>query len=633
MQHFARLLPLLALAAATARAQDPATLVDRSYPVLPPIQETYLQSVDHDYDPDPNAPWRLSTGPTPPLTSFEDWFRGYTAERGVTWPEGSSLSYLPLLGRIDVRNTEANHALFRFIVARWQPQQIRVNFQFASAAPAAFRELGLEDVLGTSLSPEEWSALRARLAAHPGVELRDCPTILARRGTIDTAKGVSEVIYPTEFDVEPFRGDDGKTGVRVEPQDFRTREVGTIAQVVPGVSPTEQWLTLDMTPVTVFPPSWRDFAGPGSPAAGAFVQPFFPVFALATSVDLRDGRTLVFGGVVVDEPEKGSRVQLLFVSAERVLLDGSPLPLARPVEEPPPPGLETRHFAILPAAGELALCVGADAASATNVTLCLRELAGHAGVDWPEGSFLRFDQIDWTVVVRNTPENLDRFRRALLRARIVPFQLRVRTRFLSATPEAFESLSLHERLGGSFSPDDWAALRAKLDAAPGVETRAWPTLLAQPGSTTTIKGVTETIYPAEFEIEPFFLGDGTNAAPNVDWSVATAVPVNFQMREVGQIVQLTPLLSSDGNRITVDLTQSLVLPPVWKDYADPAAGVGAMEQPFFPVVSLSAPFDLPPGYTAILGGTRVDDPATGPHHELFAIGVDLVGLDGEPFEP
>ena len=38
MQHFARLLPLLALAAATARAQDPATLVDRSYPVLPPIQ-------------------------------------------------------------------------------------------------------------------------------------------------------------------------------------------------------------------------------------------------------------------------------------------------------------------------------------------------------------------------------------------------------------------------------------------------------------------------------------------------------------------------------------------------------------------------------------------------------------------
>ena len=633
MQKLARLLPLLALAVATARAQDPATLVDRSYPVLPPIQEAYRLSVDPDYDPNPNAPWRLSAPRDPPLPSFEDWFRDYTAEYGVTWPEGSSRSYLPLFGRIDVRNTEANHALFRFIVARWQPQQIRVNFQFASAAPAAFRELGLEDVLGTSLSPEEWSALRARLAAHPGVELRDCPTMLAQRGTIDTAKGVSEVIYPTEFDVEPFRGDDGKTGVRVEPQDFRTREVGTIAQVVPGVSPTEQWLTLDMTPVVVFPPSWRDFAGPDSPAAGAFVQPFFPVFALATSVDLRDGRTLVFGGVVVDEPEKGSRVQLLFVSAERVLLDGSPLPLVRPVEEPPPPGFETRRFAILPAAGELALCVGADAASETNVALCLRGLAGHAGVDWPEGSFVRVDRPEWTVVVRNTPENLDRFRRALVRTRLVPFQFRVRTRFLSATPETFESLSLAEKLGGSFSPDDWAALRAKLDAAPGVETRAWPTLLAQPGSTTTIKGVTETIYPAEFEIEPFFLGDGTNAAPNVDWSVAAAVPVNFQTREVGQIVQLTPLLSSDGTRITVDLTQSLVLPPVWKDYADPAAGVGAMEQPFFPVVSLSAPFDLPPGYTAILGGTRVDDPATGPHHELFAIGVDPVGLDGEPLEP
>ena len=397
MQKFARLLPLLALAAAAARAQDPATLVDRSYPVLPLILETYLMSVDPDYDPNPNAPWCLSVPRDPPLPSFEDWFRGYTADRGVSWPEGSSLAWLPLFGRIDVRNTEANHALFRRVVARWQPQQIRVSLQFASAVPAAFRELGLEDALGISLSPDEWAALRARLAAHPGVELRDCPTVLSHPGTTDTVKGVSEVIYPAEFDVEPFRGADGKTGVRVEPQEFNTREVGTIVQVTPNVSSSEQWLSLELTPVAVFPPSWRDFAGPGSPVAGSLRQPFFPVFSLATIAALHDGRTLVFGGVVVDEPDKGSRVQLLFVSAERVLLDGSPLPFAVPAEEPPPPGFETRRFAILPAVGELALCVGAEAASATNVALCLR---GLADVDWPEGSFVRFDQIS-----RSTPRH------------------------------------------------------------------------------------------------------------------------------------------------------------------------------------------------------------------------------------
>ena len=624
------------LAAAAFAAAAPAAadaLVDRSYPVLPTIQEAHLQSVDPDYDPNPNAPWRLSVPRDPPLPSFEDWFRGYTAERGVSWPEGSSLAYSPLLGRIDVRNTEANHALFRRVVARWQPQQIRVSLQFASAAPAAFRELGLEDALGTSLSPDEWAALRARLAAHPGVELRACPTMLVRPGTIDTAKGVSEVIYPTEFAVEPFRGADGKTGVRVEPQDFDTREVGTIAQVAPGVSPTEQWLSLDLTPVVVFPPSWRDFAGPDSPAAGAFVQPFFPVFCLATSVDLRDGRTLVFGGVVVDEPEKGSRVQLLFVSAERVLLDGSPLPLAVPAEEPPPPGFETRRFAILRGVGDLALRAGADPASATNVVLALRELAGHAGVDWPEGSFVRFDRIDWTAVVRNTPENLDRFRRVLVRKRLVPFQFqfRVRTRFLSATPEAFEALSLFGTLSRSFSPDDWAALRAKLDVTPGVETRAWPTLLTRPGITATIKGVTEFNYPVEYEVKPLVLVDnGTNAPPVMDWSVAAVEPQLIQMREVGQIVQLTPTLSSDGGRVSVDVAPSLVLPPVWKDYAAP--GFGAMEQPFFPVFSAATSLDLLPGYTALLGGAIVDDPATGRHHELLAIGVDLVGLDGEPLE-
>ena len=629
---------LLLLAVLTAglcpdRSAAADALVDRSYPVLPLIQEAHLQSVNPDYDSNPNAPWRLSTGPTtPPLTSFEDWFRGYTAECGVSWPEGSSLAYSPLLGRIDVRNTEANHALFRRVVARWQPQQIRVSLQFASAAPAAFRELGLEDALGTSLSPEEWSALRARLAAHPGVELRDCPTVLTHPGTTDTVKGVSEVIYPTEFAVEPFRGADGKTGVRVEPQEFNTREVGTIVQVTPNVSTTEQWLWLDMTPTTVFPPSWRDFAGPDSPAAGAFVQPFFPVFALATSAALRDGRTLVFGGTVVDEPDKGSRVQLLFVSAERVLLDGSPLPFAVPAEEPPPPGFETRRFAILPAVWELAvLDAGGEPFSVTNVVPYLRKLAGHAGVDWPDGSFVRFDRIDWTAVVRNTPENLDRFRRALVRERLVPFQCRVRTQFLSATPDAFEALSLSEKLGGSFSPDDWAALRAKLDATPGVETRAWPTLLTRTGFSETIKGVTEFNYPVEYEVKPLVLADnGTNAPPVLDWSAVAVEPQLIQMREVGQIVQLTPSLSSDGGRVTVDLAPSLVLPPVWKDYAAP--GFGAMEQPFFPVFSAASSLDLLPGYTALLGGAIVDDPATGRHREFFAIGVDLVGLDGEPLE-
>ena len=633
MQKFARLLPLLALAAAAARAQDPATLVDRSYPVLPLILETYLMSVDPDYDPNPNAPWCLSVPRDPPLPSFEDWFRGYTADRGVSWPEGSSLAWLPLFGRIDVRNTEANHALFRSIVARWQPQQIRVSLQFASAVPAAFRELGLEDALGISLSPDEWAALRARLAAHPGVELRDCPTVLSHPGTTDMAKGVSEVLYPTEFAVEPFRGADGKTGVRVEPQEFDTREVGTIVQVTPNVSSSEQWLSLELTPVAVFPPSWRDFAGPGSPVAGSLRQPFFPVFSLATIAALHDGRTLVFGGVVVDEPDKGPRVQLLFVSAERVLLDGGPLPLAIPAEEPPPPGFETRRFAILPAVGDLALRAGADPASATNVVLALRELAGHAGVDWPEGSFVRFDRIDWTAVVRNTPENLDRFRRALVRARLVPFhfQCRVRTRFLSATPEAFEALSLAEKLGASFSPDDWAALRAKLDVTPGVETRAWPTLLAQTGITATIKGVTEFIYPTEYEVKPLVLVDnGTNAPPVMDWSVAAVEPQEFNTREVGQIVQLTPTLSSDGGRVSVDVAPSLVFPPVWKDYAAP--GFSAMEQPFFPVFSAATSLELLPGYTALLGGAIVDDPATGRHHEFFAIGVDLVGLDGEPLE-
>ena len=198
MKKLALVLPLLALAAAA----DPAEpLVARSYPVLPIIDQTMV--IDCGWEEEPNGLIRISKESDTEI-STADWLKGYTAKRGVTWPEGSAIEWVPIRGEVRAFNTEANHAILRDIVAQWQRQAIRTSEQFVSATPEAFEELGLEDVLGATLAPEEWAALRARLAAHPGVELCDCATSLTCMGAQAMTRGVAEVIYPTEFLVEPF---------------------------------------------------------------------------------------------------------------------------------------------------------------------------------------------------------------------------------------------------------------------------------------------------------------------------------------------------------------------------------------------------------------------------------------------
>ena len=639
----------LALAAARAAADD-AALVTRRYDVLPSIESYFTPDSGNPGDP---FVFRVC-GQGDNGAGVEDALRDYAAERGVTWPEGSGVEYLPASGCVEMRNTEANHAVFRDVVARFAAFQIRVRAQFVSVAPDAVAALGLEDVLGGSLAPEEWSALRARLAAHPGAELRGCVSTIAQTGVQTTGKGVVEAIYPTEFDVRLLRAAAGAPVAAVEPRNYLTREVGEIVTVTPRIYAGGLRISLDFVPWAVLPPVWREFAPAGF--GESIVQPHFPVFAFATSLDLLEGRTVALGGATVDEPGRGPRCELLFLTAELVGLDGRRVPFA-PRTAGAAPGLVSRrlpvvlwpleHFAA--AAGSAP--VGDDAAGADGETppaprdeyeRALRAIADRGGVGWPAGSGLWYEPQTGSLEIRNTPENVERFRAALARARVLPVQIRIRTRFAAATPEAFEALGLADRLGAQLPPDERDALFARLDAEPGVETLARPSMLTTTGAQTAVKGVTECIYPTEYRNRtldaPRPAGAPTNEPPAALGVVAE--PRNFQMREVGQILQVTPLLSSDGSRISLDLAPTLVYPPEWKDYAAPppdagAAGaaapfIGKMEQPFFSVFSVATSLDLKSGSTAVLGGTLLDVPGKGPRHQLFFLTAETVDLEGNP---
>ena len=641
----AALAALLFLAFAAARAAaDDAALVTRRYDVLPSIESYFTPGSGN-----PGDPFVLACGSTDSAPLVGDALRDYAAERGVTWPEGSGVEYLPASGCVEMRNTEANHAVFRDVVARFAAFQIRARAQFVSVAPDAVAALGLEDVLGGSLAPEEWAALRARLAAHPGAELRGCVSMLAQTGVQTTGKGVVEAIYPTEFDVRLLRAEPGAPAVAaVEPRIFQTREVGEIVQFTPRVDAAGLRISLDLTPWAVLPPAWREFAPAGF--RGSLAQPHFPVFAFAASLDLLEGRTVALGGATVDEPGRGPRCELLFLTAELVGLDGRRVPFA-PRTAGAAPGLVSRrlpvvlwpleHFAA--AAGSTP--AGGDEtppAPRDEYERALRAIADRGGVGWPAGSGLWYEPQTGSLEIRNTPENVERFRAALARARVLPVQIRLRTRFAAATPEAFEALGLADRLGAQLPPDERDALFARLDAEPGVETLARPSMLTTTGAQTAVKGVTECIYPTEYRNRtldaPRPAGAPTNEPPAALGVVAE--PRNFQTREVGQILCVTPLLSADGSRISLDLAPTLVYPPEWKDYAAPppdagAAGaaapfIGKMEQPFFPVFSVATSLDLKSGSTAVLGGTLLDVPGKGPRHQLFFLTAETVDLEGNP---
>ena len=307
---------LLALIAAARAAADDAALVTRRYDVLPSIESYFTPDSGN-----PGDPFVLRVcGQGDNGAGVGDALRDYAAERGVTWPEGSGVEYLPASGCVEMRNTEANHAVFRDVVARFAAFQIRARAQFVSVASDAVAALGLEDVLGGSLAPEEWAALRARLAAHPGAELRGCVSMLAQTGVQTTGKGVVEAIYPTDFDVRLLRAEPGAPVAAVEPRNYQTREVGEIVQFTPRVDASGLRITFDLTPCAVLPPAWREFAPAGF--RGSLAQPHFPVFSFATSLDLLEGRTVALGGATVDETGRGPRCEVLFLTAELVGLDG-----------------------------------------------------------------------------------------------------------------------------------------------------------------------------------------------------------------------------------------------------------------------------------------------------------------------
>ena len=177
------------------------------------------------------------------------------------------------------------------------------------------------------------------LSQRSDTDLLNAPRVVTKNGQEAVMKVVTEYIYPTEYDVEISQngsssstsGNSADPIATVEPQNFEMREVGTILQVVPEVSPEGQMINLMLNPQVVSEPTWKNYGtqlpktvyrpataaeiamnpllatqNGGMVAETGYIelpmeQPFFSVRSVSTQLSVYNGATVVIGGLITEE--------------------------------------------------------------------------------------------------------------------------------------------------------------------------------------------------------------------------------------------------------------------------------------------------------------------------------------------
>jgi general secretion pathway protein D len=94
-----------------------------------------------------------------------------------------------------------------------------------------------------------------------------------------------------------------------------------------------------------------------------------------------------------------------------------------------------------------------------------------------------------------------------------------------------------------------------------------PKVLTRPGENAVIKVVTEYIYPTDYNVQLQSSSSSSSYSGGSQSAVLAVVePEQFEKREVGVILDVTPTLTDDGNLIDLELDTKVVDEPTWKNY-------------------------------------------------------------------
>ena len=239
-------------------------ILTRTYTVLPSVGER-INAMQNAFTTDDRrggedfiALEAVSAGP-----SRGDW-KTFFAELGVEWPAGSSVKYIPAIGKIVVANTSDNLTVFEQVLAELNvvPNQIEIEARFVEVSQTDLESFGFEwnltddwevaqkkgqedlalgdrerisigatsltagnryandeGAIGAETVAEDALLSVASILTNPEIQmilhmlqqsgssdLLSAPKVTTQSGVPATLKVVTEYIYPTSFEVSGIRG-------------------------------------------------------------------------------------------------------------------------------------------------------------------------------------------------------------------------------------------------------------------------------------------------------------------------------------------------------------------------------------------------------------------------------------------
>lgn len=157
----------------------------------------------------------------------------------------------------------------------------------------------------------------------------------------------------------------------------------------------------------------------------------------------------------------------------------------------------------------------------------------------------------------------------------------------------------------------------------------WSELLSAPRITTIsgqqaqIEVIQELTYPTEYDTETINIGGGLGGTTNlISGEVFMVTPGNWETRDVGIILNVTPSVSADGKMITLLLMPEVSDLVKWINYGNE---IYPIQQPIFETRNVTTSVHVNDGETIVLGGLITDKTTTYEDKVPFLGSVPFVG--------
>lgn len=252
-----------------------------------------------------------------------EWKERLSATCGVTWPEGSSLTW-GYGDIIRVTNTAEN---LLTLIKQWSDKsecpEIETVAQIVEAGPEALAAVGIVD----KGRIDDASEISKTLLKRDDARLLENFRLLAKCYSECSAMACTEYIYPTEYVIGSVAATTNDVPcttsiATVVPANFETREVGVSIQMIAEIEDIDYKIKYMLNVTVTGEPTWKDYSLriPGSETTVhrlPMEQPFFPNLKLATQFTATPDKTtaMVMGGLARSK-EDGSpgKVLILFLT-------------------------------------------------------------------------------------------------------------------------------------------------------------------------------------------------------------------------------------------------------------------------------------------------------------------------------